>query len=179
MFAIIDVETTGGFYKYGKLTDIAIFLHNGSKVTDTFQTLINPEMDIPYFITRLTGIDNEMVANAPKFYEVAKQIVEFTAGRIFVAHNASFDYKFIKEEFNRLGYDYIRKTLCTVKLARRLIPGYRSYSLGNLCAEFNIVNEKRHRASGDALATVQLFEILLKKSLEAPNFNLANQYRLF
>jgi DNA polymerase-3 subunit epsilon len=136
-------------------------------------------MEIPYFITRLTGIDNEMVRDAPKFYEVARQIVELTSGRIFVAHNASFDYKFIKEEFGRLGYEYFRKTLCTVKLARRIVPGFRSYSLGNLCSEFQIENEARHRAAGDALATVKLFEILLKKSLEIPDFKLPNHYRLF
>jgi DNA polymerase-3 subunit epsilon len=179
MFAIIDVETTGSIYKYGKLTEIAMFLHDGQKITGSFQTLINPEMDIPFFITRLTGIDNEMVRNAPRFYEVARQIVELTAGRIFVAHNASFDYKFIKEEYNRLGYEYIRKTLCTVKLARRVIPGHKSYSLGNLCTEFNIENLARHRAAGDALATTKLFEILLEKSQMMPNFNLKNQYRLF
>jgi DNA polymerase III subunit epsilon len=179
MFAVIDVETTGAVYKYGKLTEIAIYLHNGTKITNTFQTLLNPEMDIPYFITKLTGINNEMVANAPKFYEIAREIVELTAGRVFVGHNVNFDYKFVKEEFNRLGYDYLRKTLCTVKLARRLLPGHRSYSLGNICSDLNIIIEGRHRAGGDALATVKLLDILLEKSQMVPDFNLANQYRLF
>jgi DNA polymerase-3 subunit epsilon len=113
MYAIIDVETTGTSASFGKITEIAIVLHNGEAVTDTFNTLINPECNIPWNITRLTGITNEMVADAPKFCEVAKKIVEMTAGNIFVAHNAMFDYSFVKEEFKRLGYDYKRKTICT------------------------------------------------------------------
>jgi DNA polymerase-3 subunit epsilon len=161
MYAIIDVETTGTSALYGKLTEIAVILHNGESITDTFTTLINPECNIPYSITRLTGITNEMVAGAPKFYEIAKKIVELTAGRIFVAHNAMFDYSFVKEEFKRLGYDFKRKTICTVKLGRKLLPGHRSYSLGNICADLGIQITDRHRAIGDALATAKLFEILI------------------
>ena len=164
MYAIIDVETTGAAASYGKLTEIAIILHNGVAVTETFSTLINPECNIPYNITRLTGITNEMVANAPKFYEVAKKIIELTAGKIFVAHNAMFDYSFIKEEFKRLGYDFKRKTICTVKLGRKLLPGHRSYSLGNICADLEIQITDRHRATGDALATAKLFEILIQRN---------------
>lgn len=164
MFAIIDIETTGINFKYGKVTEIAIFQHNGFEITDSFSSLIYPEMDVPYFITRLTGIDNEMVREAPKFYEIAKKIIEFTAGRIFVAHNVNFDYNFIKEEYQRLGYNFNRKTLCTVKLSRKFLPGLKSYSLGNLCKELNIEINGRHRAMGDALATVRLFEILLQKN---------------
>lgn len=167
MFSIIDIETTGNRYKFGKITEIAIYQHNGQKITDSFSTLINPEMDIPYFITDLTGIDNEMVKNAPRFFEVAKTIVELTQGRTFIAHNVSFDYKFIQEEFARLGYDFMRKTMCTVQLSRRLLPGHRSYSLGKICAELGIEINGRHRAAGDALATVKLFEILLQKNEEA------------
>lgn len=161
MYAIIDVETTGTGASYGKITEIAIVLHNGEAVTETYNTLINPECNIPWNITRLTGITNDMVAGAPKFYEVAKKIVELTAGRIFVAHNAQFDYSFIKEEFKRLGYDFKRKTICTVKLGRKLLPGHRSYSLGNICADLGIQITDRHRAIGDALATAKLFDILL------------------
>ena len=164
MYAIIDVETTGTSASYGKITDIAIILHNGVTITDTFTTLINPECNIPFNITRLTGITNEMVANAPKFYEVAKKIVELTAGRAFVAHNAMFDYSFVKEEFKRLGYDFKRKTICTVKLGRKLLPGHRSYSLGNICADLGIQITDRHRAIGDALATTKLFEILINQN---------------
>lgn len=161
MFAIIDIETTGNSYRFGQITEIAIVLHNGSKVTDTFSTLVKPDMDIPLFITRLTGITNEMVKEAPPFYKIAKKVVEMTAGRTFVAHNVHFDYKFIKEEFKRLGYDYHRKTLCTVQLSRKLIPGHRSYSLGKLCAELGIEINGRHRATGDALATAKLFDLLI------------------
>jgi DNA polymerase III subunit epsilon len=162
MFAIIDIETTGSSYKYGKITEIAIIIHNGTKITDSFSTLINPEMDIPYFITRLTGISNEMVANAPRFFEVAKKIVEITAGCVFVAHNASFDYKFIQEEYKRLGYNYNRKVLCTVKLSRKYFPGYSTYSLGKLCENLGITIKNRHRAEGDALATTEVFSRILK-----------------
>ncbi len=163
MFTIIDIETTGAVYKYGKITEIAIYVHNGTEVTETFSSLINPEMDIPLPITRLTGITNAMVAGAPKFYEIARAVAEITAGRTFVAHNVNFDYQFIKEEFSRLGYDFNRKKLCTVQLSRKLLPGYASYSLGRLCSELGIEINGRHRADGDALATVKLFELLLEK----------------
>jgi DNA polymerase III subunit epsilon len=164
LFAIIDIETTGNSYKYGQITEIGIFQHNGTEITDSFSSLVKPGMDIPLFITRLTGISNEMVKNAPHFYEIARKIVEMTAGRIFVAHNVHFDYKFLKEEFKRLGYDFNRKTLCTVKLSRKLLPGYKSYSLGKICAEKGIEINGRHRAAGDALATTKLFELLLKEN---------------
>ncbi|WP_321375908.1 3'-5' exonuclease [uncultured Draconibacterium sp.] len=179
MFSIIDIETTGQSYKNGKITEIAIYQHNGQEVTDSFSTLINPEMDIPFFITELTGINNEMVRTAPKFYQVAKKIIEMTRGRTFVAHNASFDYKFIKEEYARLGYDYNRKTMCTVKLSRKLLPGHKSYSLGKICAELGIEINGRHRAAGDALATAKLFDILVEQNGSLGNPKAVNNYRLF
>lgn len=179
MFSIIDIETTGHSYKNGKITEIAIYQHNGEEVTGSFSTLINPEMDIPYFITELTGIDNSMVKNAPKFHEVAKIIVEMTTGRTFVAHNASFDYKFIKEEFARLGYNYMRQTMCTVKLSRKLLPGHESYSLGKLCSNLGIEINGRHRAAGDALATTHLFNILIEKNKTSGNPKTADNYKLF
>ncbi|MGB3467597.1 MAG: exonuclease domain-containing protein, partial [Cyclobacteriaceae bacterium] len=111
----------------------------------------------------LTGITNEMVKNAPKFYEVAKKIVEITEDKVFVAHNASFDYGFIREEFRRLGFDYTRNTLCTVRFSRKIFPGFPSYSLGKLCDQFDISINGRHRAGGDALATTQLLEILFSR----------------
>lgn len=163
-YAIIDVETTGSSPANGKITEIAIYIYNGSEITDSFCTLVNPECGIPWNITKLTGITNEMVEKAPKFYEIAKKIVEITANATFVAHNASFDYSFIREEFKRLGYDYKRKTMCTVSLSRKLIPGLRSYSLGNICNDLNITIEDRHRASGDALATVKLFDKILRQN---------------
>jgi len=164
MYAILDIETTGGSPKYEKITEIAIFLHDGEKITDEFTTLINPERDIPYFITNLTGITNEMVADAPKFYEVAKKIIELTEGRIIVGHNVSFDYSFIRSEFRQLGFNFERPTLCTIRMSRKLIPGHKSYSLGMICQDLNIGIDNRHRASGDAFATVRLFELLTKMS---------------
>lgn len=161
MYAIIDIETTGGSALTEKITEIAIYKHDGTAVVDEYQTLVNPEKPIPPFITRLTGISDEMVSRAPKFYEVARKIVEFTEGCTFVAHNSAFDYQFVRQEFLRLGYRYKRPNLCTVKLSRKLIPGLPSYSLGNLCQSLNITIKDRHRAAGDALATVKLFEKLL------------------
>lgn len=179
MFTIIDIETTGHSYKNGKITEIAIYQHNGQEITNSFSTLINPEIDIPYFITKLTGISNDMVKDAPKFYEVAKRIVELTEGRFFVAHNVNFDYYFVKEEFKRLGFDFNRKKLCTVQLSKRLIPGHRSYSLGKLCSEIGIHINDRHRASGDALATVKLFELLLDKNELYGDSKAINNLKLF
>jgi DNA polymerase-3 subunit epsilon len=164
MYAIIDIETTGGSPASEKITEIAVFIHNGSSVVEEFSTLINPEKKIPYFITNLTGITNKMVARAPKFYEVARKIIELTRDKIFIAHNAAFDYNFVRNEFKRLGYNYSRDKLCTVQLSRKLVPGLPSYSLGNLCKQLGIEINGRHRAAGDAFATVKLFEYLLQIS---------------
>lgn len=163
MYAIIDVETTGGAARYERITEIAIVLHDGEKVVDTFSTLLNPEKSIPWQITQITGITDEMVAQAPKFYEVAKQIVQLTEGKIFVAHNVSFDYAFVREEFLRLGYEFQRRQLCTVRLARKVFPGLPSYSLSNLKKHFSIHAEKSHRALDDTLATTRLFELMLSE----------------
>lgn len=164
MYAVVDIETSGGRSQIDRITEIAIYIHDGDKIVDEFSTLINPETFIPPFITRLTGINNEMVANAPKFYEVAKKIVLMTEGRLFVAHNAPFDYRFIQEEFKRLGYNYQRQTMCTVRMSRKIIPGMGSYSLGNLCQNLGITINNRHRAAGDALATTKLLELLIEKT---------------
>jgi len=166
MYAIIDIETTGGSPKTEKITEIAIYIHDGEKLIDEFVSLVNPERPIPYYISQLTGITNEMVEDAPKFYEIAKDIVNITKDMVFVAHNVNFDYNFVKEEFKSLGFDYKREQLCTVKLSRKLLPGYPSYSLGKLCPNFGIEINGRHRAAGDAFATVKLFEILLDKNKE-------------
>lgn len=170
MFAVIDIETTGGSPKTEKITEIAVFIHDGLRIVDEFVTLINPEISIPYFITGLTGITNEMVADAPKFYEAARKIVELTENRVFVAHNVNFDYSFVRQEFKALGYDFNRKTLDTIKLARQVVPGLKSYGLGKLCNSLGIPLNNRHRAGGDALATVRLLEELLvrdKKNIAA------------
>jgi DNA polymerase-3 subunit epsilon len=166
MYAIIDIETTGGSARIEKITEIAIYLHDGNQVTDEFVSLVNPERNIPYFITNLTGITNEMVEDAPRFFEIAKTIVEVTEGRTFVAHNARFDYSFIRQEFKSLGFNYKRNLIDTVSLSRKLFPGNASYSLGNICKELGISINGRHRAAGDALATVKLFEMLMAKDRE-------------
>ncbi len=167
MYAIIDVETTGGSPRAEKITEIAIYIHDGLKIVDEFISLVNPEKNVPYNITLLTGITNEMVTDAPKFYEIARNIVELTENKIIVAHNSNFDYNFIRHEFKSLGYNFQRKQLCTVRLSRKLIPGLRSYSLGTLCNELGIKITGRHRAAGDALATVKLFEILIELNRSA------------
>ncbi|MFG6687721.1 exonuclease domain-containing protein [Mariniflexile sp. HNIBRBA6329] len=163
MYAILDIETTGGKYNEEGITEIAIYKFDGHKVVDQFISLINPERDIQPFVVNLTGINNSMLRNAPKFYEVAKRIVEITEDCILVAHNAQFDYRILCTEFNRLGFEYIRPSLCTVELAKDLIPGQDSYSLGKLVRSLGIPVTDRHRASGDALATVKLFQMLLDK----------------
>jgi DNA polymerase-3 subunit epsilon len=179
LYSIIDIETTGQSSAKGKITEIAIYNHDGYQIVDSFCSLINPECYIPGFITNLTGIDNEMVKNSPKFYEIARQIVELTQNTVFVAHNVMFDYKFIQEEFKRLGYDFQRKTMCTVRLGRKYLPGHRSYSLGNLCSELGIQINGRHRAAGDALATVQLLELILAKKAIKESKQPPGQLRLF
>jgi DNA polymerase-3 subunit epsilon len=166
MFAIVDIETTGGNPDVNKIMDIALLIHDGKKLVNQFSTLINPERPIPPLITELTGITNEMVQDAPKFCEVAEHIMELTKDTVFVAHNSRFDYSFLKEEFRNLGLHFYRRQLCTVRLSRKLMPGIPSYSLGNLCEHVNITIQQRHRALGDAAATVKLFELLLARDKE-------------
>lgn len=131
-------------------------------MVDEFTSLVNPECEIPYFITGLTGIDNHMVRNAPTIDEIADTIEEITKDTIFVAHSVNFDYNVIKNEFKNINRAFVRKKLCTVRLSRKLIPGYNSYSLGKLCSALNIPLTDRHRARGDAHATVLLFQKLLR-----------------
>ncbi|WP_282032489.1 exonuclease domain-containing protein [Winogradskyella eximia] len=166
MYAILDIETTGGKYNEEGITEIAIYQFDGHKVTDQFISLVNPERDIQPFVVNLTGINSNMLKNAPKFYEVAKRIVEITEDCIIVAHNSSFDYRILKTEFKRLGFPFKRKTLCTVELSKQLIPDMASYSLGKLTRALGIPMSDRHRANGDAMATVKLFKMLLSKDLD-------------
>ncbi|OSY89264.1 DNA polymerase III subunit epsilon [Tenacibaculum holothuriorum] len=156
-YAVVDIETNGGV----KITEISIFIFDGNEVIDEFTTLINPGTFIPQFITNLTGITNQMVRQAPKFEEVAKKIHEITENCVFVAHNVNFDYGIISKEFNSLGFKFKRKKLCTVRLSRKLIPNRNSYSLGEICSHQNIEIKDRHRAKGDAEATVILLQRLL------------------
>ncbi|MEY4936985.1 MAG: hypothetical protein RIS64_3344 [Bacteroidota bacterium] len=166
IYAIIDIETTGGAAAQDRIIEIAIVLHDGTKMVETFESLIFPERTISAQITKITTITNEMVENAPKFYEVAKKIVEMTENTIFVAHNAQFDYRFIVEEFKRLGFTYEREVLCTVKLSRRAFPQLSSHSLENLIKHFNIIVTDRHRAMADVMATMDVFERILKQKID-------------
>lgn len=163
MYCIIDVETTGGSAAHSRITEIAIFKTDGKKILDSYSTLINPGRSIPQNIVRLTGINDAMVAQAPPFSLVASKIDSFTKDCIFIAHNVNFDYSFIRSEFERIGMSYRRKKLCTVRLSRQLFKGKASYSLGKLCKDLNIPVLNRHRAFGDAEATVLLFHLLLSK----------------
>ena len=165
LYAILDIETTGGKFNEEGITEIAIYKFDGHTTIDQFISLVNPEKPIQEFVVKLTGISNKMLKNAPKFYEIAKRIIEITSDCILVAHNSSFDYRILCTEFDRLGYRFNRNTLCTVELSQKLIINQPSYSLGKLIKSLGIPMSDRHRASGDALATVQLFKLLLEKDL--------------
>lgn len=166
LYAIVDIESTGGKYNEEGITEIAIYKFDGYEIVDKFCSLINPERKIQAFVVKLTGINQEMLRFAPKFHEVAKRIVEITEGCIIVAHNAKFDYRILRTEFSRLGYDYQRQSLCTVELSKKIIPDMPSYSLGKLTKSLGIPLAKQHRAEGDAQATVKLLKILLNKDRE-------------
>ena len=166
MYSILDVETTGGKFNEEGITEIAIYRFDGEKIVDQFISLINPEIPIQPFVQQLTGINNKMLTNAPKFFQIAKRILEITENSVLVAHNSSFDYRMLKIEFDRLGYQFNISQLCTVKLSKKIIPNLNSYKLGNLVKSLGIPISNRHRASGDALATVELFKLLLLKDKE-------------
>lgn len=163
MYAIIDVETTGGSPSLDRVIEIAVFVFDGEKVTDSFSTLLNPKRPIDPYVTKLTGITNEMVKKSPLFEDIHEKILELTHENIFVAHNVKFDFGMIRQEFKRLGIDFNRRQLDTVNLARKAMPGFQSYSLGNICDSLGIEITDRHRASGDAEATVKLLQLILHK----------------
>jgi DNA polymerase-3 subunit epsilon len=163
MYAIVDIETTGGYAEKHRVTEIAIYHHDGMQITDHYKTLINPGRKIPHFITGLTGINYEMVKEAPSFADVAEEVMGWLKDRVFVAHNAHFDYSFLKKEFEDIGLAWNTKKLCTVRLSRKIIPGLDSYGLGRLAESLGIKIPDRHRAGGDALATARIFDILLKR----------------
>ena len=166
MYAILDIETTGGQFNEEGITEIAIYKYDGHEIVDQFISLVNPEIPIQPFVVKLTGINNAMLTGAPKFFEVAKRIIEMTNDCVLVAHNAEFDYRILRTEFRRLGYDFNQRTLCTVELSKKLLPEQPSHSLGKLVRALGIPMADRHRASGDALATVKLFKMLLDKDIE-------------
>lgn len=166
LYAIVDIETTGGHASANGITEVAINIHDGNQIVETYTTLINPKTQIPVYITALTGIDNAMLADAPTFEEVALQIYQLLNDKVFVAHNVNFDYSFLKHHLSHAGYDLQCSKLCTVRLSRKLLPGKISYSLGKLCSALKIPIQNRHRAGGDADATSILFNMLLEADQE-------------
>ncbi|RED94910.1 exonuclease domain-containing protein [Marinoscillum furvescens] len=163
-YAIIDVETTGGMAGASRITEVSAFLFDGERVVDEFTSLVNPQMPIPGFITQLTGIDDDMVRSAPTFEEIARPLLEVIGNSTFVAHNVNFDFGMIRGEYRRVGYAFDAPKLCSVKLARKYLPGFKSYSLGRICEQLNIPINGRHRARGDAEATVELFRLIMDAS---------------
>jgi len=176
MYAVVDIETTGGNSKTGKIIEIAIAIFDGKSIVDSFETLINPNRPIPPFIKRLTGIDNRMVQSAPQFHHIAKKFIELTAGNIFVAHNVQFDYDFIKQEYKELGYQFRMPRICTLQESKKAFPELQSHGLENLCRDLSINNRNRHRAMGDVMATVELLKkiIALKNIVFPEAFNIKN-----
>ncbi|MBE5321454.1 GIY-YIG nuclease family protein [Pedobacter sp. MR2016-19] len=166
LYAVVDIETTGGHASANGITEVAINVHDGNQIVESYTTLINPKQPIPDYITALTGIDNAMLKDAPTFADVALQIYQLLNDKVFVAHNVNFDYSFLKHHLAAAGYDLQCKKLCTVRLSRKLIPGKSSYSLGKLCTALQIPIQNRHRAAGDADATSILFNLLLEYDLE-------------
>lgn len=161
MYAIVDIETTGSSAKGGKVTEVAVLIHDGERVVDEYQTLVNPERYIPSSITSLTGITQSMVDEALPFRDIAEELYELLQGHIFVAHNVNFDYGFLKKEFQDVGMNFSPSKLCTVRLSRKIFPELKSHALGSLCHHFGIENFARHRAMGDARATAVLLNVLL------------------
>jgi DNA polymerase-3 subunit epsilon len=163
MYAVVDIEATGGNHIKGRIIEIAVILFDGKKIVSQYSTLVNPEVKIDWYVTKLTSITNKMVADAPLFKDVAKEIYELTKGHIFVAHDVDFDYKFLKEELSKAGFEFNEPKVCTIKLSEKYLPNAASYSLGKLCDELEIPipKEVRHRAEGDAVATAKLLGLLM------------------
>jgi DNA polymerase-3 subunit epsilon len=177
LFAIVDIETTGGNPLYAGITEICAVITDGNKVVQVYETLLNPGYAIPRSITALTGISQEMTNKAPVFAEIAAQLHHLLHDKIFVAHNVNFDLGFIQNEFSKAGFSFHPPKLCTVKLARKAFPGRRSYSLGNICSNLGIGIQNRHRAGGDAFATGELFHQCLHQIGHAEVLKMAKSTR--
>ncbi|WP_353126392.1 exonuclease domain-containing protein [Parapedobacter pyrenivorans] len=161
-YAIVDIETTGGYAAGSGITEIAILIHDGQQVVERFESLIDPQRPIPLSIQAMTGITDDMVAGSPTFGQLASRVYRLLDGRIFVAHNVNFDYSFIKHHLEVAGYSFAVPKLCTVRMSRKIKPGLPSYSLGRLCDVLGVPISNRHRAGGDADATAILFGWLLE-----------------
>ena len=166
MYSIIDIESNGAGFRKECIIDIAIFKYDGHKIVDQFISLVNPESDITPFVQKLTNISPKMVKTAPKFHELAKRVVEITEGTTLVGHNIDFDFRMLRQSFQRLGYDFKINTLDTIPLAKKLIPDEVSYSLQKLVKSLGIPIINAHRAEGDARATLELFKLLISKDTD-------------
>ena len=165
-YSIIDIETTGGKFNQEKITEIAILRISENNKVDILHKLINPLKKIQPFVERLTRLNNKMLKNKPIFSDVAIEIQDFTKNSIFVAHNVNFDYRVLRKEFKSVGIEFLRKTLCTIKLSRDAFPLEKSYGLGKLTSRIGIKINNRHRAIGDAEATLKLFNMIREKLSE-------------
>ncbi len=166
MYAIVDIETTGGYAAAHGITEISVHVFDGQKVVERFDSLVNPHQPIPRYIQAMTGITDQMVAGAPSFEEVAEKVYALLHDKVFVAHNVNFDYSFVKAQLKAVGFDLDSKKLCTVRLSRKIFPGLPSYGLGNLCQSLGISIRDRHRAGGDTEATVKVFQLLMENDKE-------------
>ncbi|MFZ9331545.1 MAG: exonuclease domain-containing protein [Chitinophagaceae bacterium] len=162
MYAIVDIETTGGNASTGSITEIAIVITDGKEIMHTYTSLVNPLQPIPLFIEKLTGISDKMVKDAPVFGQIATEVFELLQHKTFVAHNVNFDFSFVAHQLMQHGHALQSRKLCTVRLSRKIFQNLPSYSLGNLCRSLGISNQQRHRAMGDAHATAMLFHQLLE-----------------
>ena len=164
-FVVFDLETTGAKAPPCRITEIGAYRVKNGEVTEEFQTLVNPEMPIPYFITQLTGISDEMVADAPLFAVIAHDFLDFIGDSILVAHNSGFDMRFLNNEIGRVfgSYRMGNPCLCTVQLSRKLLPDILNHKLKTVAAHYDIDLINHHRASADAYATAHIFVNLLTK----------------
>ncbi|MBC7557699.1 MAG: 3'-5' exonuclease, partial [Chryseobacterium sp.] len=167
MYSIIDIESNGAAFREEQITEIAIYKFDGHQVLDQFISMVNPQSEITPFVQKLTGITQNMVRTAPKFHEIAKRIVEITQNTTVVGHNVDFDYRMLRQSFSALGFEFERETIDTIPLARKLIPEEKSYSLSKLCKSIGIPLTEKHRAGGDARATLDLFKLLMLKDQSA------------
>lgn len=167
MYSIIDIESNGAGFRKESIIEIAVYRYDGHEIVDQFISLVNPESEITPFVQKLTNITPKMVKTAPHFHEIAKRVVEITSNSTLVGHNIDFDYRMLRQEFKRLGYDFLINTIDTIPLAKKLIPEAESYSLGKLVKSLGIPLIDQHRASGDAKATLELFKLLMIKDQDS------------
>ena len=167
MYSVIDIESNGAPFRKESIIEIAVYKYDGHRIVDQFISLVNPESDITPFVQKLTSISPKMVKTAPKFHELAKRVVEITEHTTLVGHNIEFDYRMLRQEFKRLGYEFKINTIDTIPLAKKLIPQAESYNLGKLVKSLGIPLVDQHRASGDAKATLELFKLLMIKDKDS------------